>query len=219
MKGQHIGGTRSQRGKDEQAMGSFPVYVVEDDELSRTLIARQLGNLGRECRMFEHATAFLADAQELDPGIVVLDLRLPGMSGLDLLDQMGDAAGPFAVVVYSASSEVSDAIGAFRRGVIDFLRKPSTPEELARMLEAGDAYLQSRKEEIERRSLADSIKLTAREKEVLVALAAGKQSKAIAYELDISIRTVEMHRANVVGKLNARGTTHALARAKELGLI
>jgi two-component system response regulator FixJ len=200
-------------------MGSFPVYVVEDDELARTLIARQLGNLGRECTMFEHATAFLAEAQGLDPGIVVLDLRLPGMSGLDLLDEMGGAAGPFAVIVYSASSEVSDAIGAFRRGVIDFLRKPSAPDELARVLEAGDAFLETQQEEIRRRSLAESIKLTGREKEVLVALAAGKQSKAIAFELDISIRTVEMHRANVVAKLQARGTTHALARAKELGLI
>src|SRR5690606_18162945 len=124
-------------------------------------------------------------------------------------------AGPFAVVVHSASSEVSDAIGAFRRGVIDFLRKPSAPDELARVLQAGDAYLEERQEEIRRRSLAESIKLTAREKEVLDALAAGKQSKTIAYELDISIRTVEMHRANVVAKLQARGTTHALAKAKE----
>jgi two-component system response regulator FixJ len=200
-------------------MGSFPVYVVEDDELARKLIARQLENLGRECSMFEHATAFLGQAAELDPGIVVLDLRLPGMSGLDLLDQMAGDAAQFAVIVYSASSEVSDAIGAFRRGVIDFLRKPSTPEELGRVLGAGDAYLKERKEELRRRSLAESIKLTAREKEVLDALAAGKQSKTIAFELDISIRTVEMHRANVVSKLQARGTTHALAKAKELGLI
>lgn len=200
-------------------MGSFPVYVVEDDQLARTLIARQLGNLGRECRMFEHATAFLGEAPALDPGVVMLDLRLPGMSGLDLLDQLGGEAALFGVIVYSASSEVSDAIGAFRRGVIDFLRKPSTPEELARVLEAGDAYLAARQEEIRRRSLAESIRLTGREKEVLIALAAGKQSKAIAYELDISIRTVEMHRANVVTKLGARSTTHALAKAKELGLI
>ncbi len=200
-------------------MGSFPVYVVEDDELARALIARQLENLGRECRMFEHATAFLGEAPELDPGIVVLDLRLPGMSGLELLDQMEGEAAQFAVIVYSASKEVNDAIGAFRRGVIDFLRKPSTPDELSRVLDAGDAYLAAHKEELRRRSLADSIKLTGREKEVLVALAAGKQSKAIAFDLDISIRTVEMHRANVVAKLQARGTTHALAKAKELGLI
>lgn len=200
-------------------MASFPVYVVEDDELARTLIARQLGNLGREFRMFEHATAFLGQAHSLEPGTVLLDLRLPGMSGLDLLDQMAGDDSLFGVVVYSASREVSDAVGAFRRGVIDFLSKPSTPEELVRVLAEGDAYLESRIEEIERRSLAQSINLTKREKEVLVALAAGKQSKAIAFDLDISIRTVEMHRANVVAKLKARGTSHALAKAKELGLI
>jgi two-component system response regulator FixJ len=200
-------------------MASFPVYVVEDDELARTLIARQLGNLAREFRMFEHATAFLSQAQTLEPGVVILDLRLPGMSGLDLLDQMAGDDFLFAVAVYSASREVSDAVGAFRRGVIDFLSKPSTPDELARVLAQGDAYLASRLEEIERQSLAESINLTKRDKEVLVALAAGKQSKAIAFDLDISIRTVEMHRANVVAKLKARGTTHALAKAKELGLI
>jgi two-component system response regulator FixJ len=203
-------------------MASFPVYVVEDDELARALLARQLGNLGREARAFEHATAFLSEAGSLEPGIIILDLRLPGMSGLDLLDQleqMNGEAGLFAVVVYSASSEVSDAIGAFRRGVIDFLRKPSTPEELAKVLADGDAYLESGLEVVRRQSLAESIRLTQREIQVLNALAAGKQSKAIAFDLDISIRTVEMHRANVVAKLKARGTTHALAKAKELGLI
>jgi len=199
-------------------MATFPVYGVEDDELARTLLARQLGNLGREFRMFEHATAFLGEVPSLEPGIVILDLRLPGMSGLELLDQLEEDA-LFAVVVYSASSEVSDAIGAFRRGVIDFLRKPSTPEELAKVLADGDAYVESRLEAIRRQSMAESIHLTKREMEVLLALAAGKQSKAIAFDLDISIRTVEMHRANVVAKLKARGTAHALAKAKELGLI
>ncbi|HEX9853441.1 MAG TPA: response regulator [Woeseiaceae bacterium] len=203
-------------------MAPFPVYVVEDDELARTLLARQLDNLEREARSFEHATAFLSQLDSLDPGVVILDLRLPGMSGLDLLDQLEQMEGDkalFVVLVYSASNEVSDAIGAFRRGVIDFLRKPSTPEELARVLAEADAYLEERLEELQRQSMAESINLTKREKEVLRALASGKQSKVIAFDLDISIRTVEMHRANVVAKLGAQGTTHALAKAKELGLI
>jgi two-component system, LuxR family, response regulator FixJ len=205
-----------------KVMVSFPAYVVEDEELSRTLLARQLSNLGRDFVMFEHATAFFRRINSLEPGIIVLDLRLPGMSGLDLLDQLDQMeamSARFGVVVHSASNEVTDAISAFRHGVIDFLRKPSASDELARVLAEGDAYLDAQIEAAHRQSVAKSIKLTAREREILLALAAGKQSKVIAFDLDISVRTVEMHRSSVINKLSARSASHALAKAKELGLI
>lgn len=197
----------------------YPVYIVEDDELASEALRLQLEATGRSCRAFATSTAFLEAMHSLEPGVILLDLRLPGVHGLDLLDAIDEDIGPFAVVIVSASRQVNDAIGAFRRGVVDYLRKPWTPSELADVLLEADEEVGKQLKARQRREQAEDIHLTDRELEVLRAMAEGRQSKIIAYELGLSIRTVDMHRSNIMAKLNARGASHALAIAKELGLI
>ena len=97
-------------------MFAFPIYVIEDDELARRLLEERLMELGRDVQTFEHATAFIRNLGNLYPGVIILDLNMPGMSGLNLLDQVGEDAPPFVVIIHSASRDVNDAIGAFRRG-------------------------------------------------------------------------------------------------------
>lgn len=197
----------------------LPVYAVEDSAFAWRMLRHQLEFLGREYRHFDTCTAFIEAQSTLPPGIIVLDIHLPGMSGLELLEQLSPEAGPFAVIAFSGSSEVNDAIGAFRRGAIDFLRKPSPMDEMERSLKKAGKVVEAELEERRRQDKAASVRLSRREKEVLQALAQGRQSKVIAHDLGISIRTVEMHRSNIIAKLDARNASHALTIAQDLGLI
>lgn len=200
-------------------MSTYPVYAVEDSPQAWQLLRQQLGRLGREFRIFENSAAFLGEVDTLTPGIVMLDINLPDMSGLEMLDEVPDEAGPFTVIVCSGSSEVNHAIGAFRRGAIDFLRKPCPLEKLQQSLEEADEALDAQVEARSRTQKAASINLSRRELEVLQAMAKGHQSKVIAFDLDISVRTVEMHRSNIISKLQAQNASHALTIAQNLGLI
>lgn len=200
-------------------MNSIPVYVVEDNEMSRLLLKEHLDRMGRSHQTFEHATAFLRAAPTLKPGIILLDLYLPGMNGLSMLDQLDKEFGPFAVLILSASTNVDDAIGAFHRGVADFLRKPYNAEDLREAIKETELHLAELLDSRQTREKAAKVQLTTREQQVLEAIAAGQQTKMIAFDLGISIRTVDAYRASLIAKLDARGASHALAVAKQLGLI
>lgn len=200
-------------------MNSIPVYVVEDNEMSRLLLKEHLDRMGRSHQTFEHATAFLRAAPTLKPGIILLDLYLPGMNGLSMLDQLDKELGPFAVLILSASTNVDDAIGAFHRGVADFLRKPYNAEDLREAIKETELHLAELLDRRQTREKAAKVQLTTREQQVLEAIAAGQQTKMIAFDLGISIRTVDAYRASLIAKLDARGASHALAVAKQLGLI
>ena len=200
-------------------MSTYPVYAVEDSPQAWQLLKQQLGKLGREFRIFENSAGFLSEVDTLAPGIVMLDINLPDMGGLEMLDEVPEEAGPFAVIVSSGSSEVNDAIGAFRRGAIDFLRKPCPIDKLQHSLEEADEAVEAQVEARKRLDKAASIHLSRRELEVLQAMAKGHQSKVIAFDLDISVRTVEMHRSNIISKLKAQNASHALTIAQNLGLI
>ena len=119
----------------------------------------------------------------------------------------------------SGSTRVDDAITSFRRGAIHFLRKPFGCEELVATLREAWSIGADRKAAYERRALAQQIRLTPREREVLEGMAEGAQSKVIAWRLGLSIRTVDMHRANILAKLSARNASQAVAIARELDLL
>lgn len=200
-------------------MSEDPVFIVEDRALARRTLERQLAHMGRTCRLFPNAADFFSSLGDLAPGIVLLDIHMPGKSGLDLLDDMGPDHGPFAVVVLSGSNAVDDAIGAFRRGAVHFLRKPYRLADLANAIAEAGEVLQHKLRERDRAKQALGVRLSSREMEVLGGMARGLQSKAIAHELDISIRTVELHRSKLIAKLHARSGSHALSIAKDLGLL
>ena len=200
-------------------MPLYPIFIVEDNSATRGLLEKQLSRHGHESHQFATSTDFLGKAESLPPGLVILDIHLPGIGGLELLDRLSPDSGPFAVVVISGSADVDDAIGAFRRGAVHFVRKPYRQAVLLdAVVEAGEMLDQT----ISRNLIKDraaQIHLSAREREVLEYLVKGQQSKGIAFELGISIRTVEMHRSKVLSKLGARSTSHAVAIAKGLALV
>lgn len=183
------------------------------------MISRVLTGAGIRNQTFECPTSFLKALDDLEFGCVLLDIGLPGLSGLDLLDEIARRRPPFPVVMASGSVEMDDAITAFRRGAIHFLRKPFKQDEMLRVLREAAAVGAARAEAYQRERLAQQIRLTSRERQVLAAMSDGQQSKAIAWSLGLSVRTVDMHRSNILAKLSARNASQAVAIARTLNLL
>jgi two-component system response regulator TtrR len=180
-------------------------YVVDDDESIRSLWQWLLGSNGIAVQTFATAAAFIDAYRRGDAGCLVLDVRLPGMSGPELQEHLQREAIEIPIVFVSAHGDVPTAVNAIKRGAVDFIQKPFDYREalaiVRRALER-DAQVRERRAkqiELEGRFAA----LTAREREVLHRIIEGKSNKLIAEELDISVRTVEFHRANVMGKTGA----------------
>ncbi|SKA12111.1 response regulator FixJ [Consotaella salsifontis] len=181
------------------------VYVIDDDQGVRHSLSFLLETADFDVRTFDSASAFVADLDALEPGCVITDIRMPGMSGLDLLHHLGNLPVPLPVIVITGHGDVPLAVEAMKSGAIDFLEKPFNDEQLLRAvrtaLERSDA---ERQREEERREVEERMgQLTSREAQVLQGLVAGHANKRIAFDLDISPRTVEIYRANVMTKMNA----------------
>jgi two-component system response regulator FixJ len=194
------------------------VYLVDDDPLVRRMVPRMLNGEEIECEVFATAAEFLERLDALPFGCVLLDICMPDDDGLDVLSQVL-ARRPFPVVMASGSTEVDDAITSFRRGAVHFLRKPFDRRTLLATLAEAEAVGMARQSEAERREQASRIRLTQREREVLEGTAEGRPSKTIAWQLGVSVRTVEMHRSHILAKLKAANATHAVAIARTLELL
>jgi FixJ family two-component response regulator len=187
---------------------SVPViHVVDDDESMRTAVARVLRARGYEVRTHISAGDFLLSKPEPAPGCVVLDLQMPGPSGLDL-----QQAVSLPIVFLTGHGDVASSVRAMKAGAVDFLTKPVEPELLLKAVEAALARDRSA------RALRDAehrhATLTPRERAVFEQVVAGKPNKHIARELGITERTVKMHRAQVMAKMQA-GSVAELVRAAE----
>lgn len=194
-------------------------YIIDDDPALRHALSRTLAQAGWPVQAFETADAFLAAIDTLPAGCLLLDLQMPGLSGLDALQAVRERRPSWPALVISGTADVDHAIGAFRGGALHLLRKPFRRSDLlVSMAEA--------RKEAERRLRAEDLQLAAscvhlsrRELEVLAAVARGLQSKQIAWELGISTRTVHLHRGNAMSKLGVRNSSQAVAKARSLGLI
>ncbi len=195
------------------------VHVVDDDPASRRLLERLIARGGHEARCFAKAADMIAEIDTLPYGCVLLDINMPDANGLDLLGDLLARDPPWPVVMVSGSTDVQDAIVAFRKGAIHFLRKPFHAADLLKALAEVEQIVAARLAEHSRRLIARCITLTNREHQVLDAMAHGEQSKVIAWKLGLSIRTVDMHRSNILAKMSARNASQAVAIARELGLI
>lgn len=181
------------------------IFVVDDDEAMRHSLAFLLKSLGRPVECFPSAEAFLAARRPERPGCLVLDVRMPGMSGLELQTMLNHAGSTLGVVFISGHGDIPMVVRAMRGGAIDFLEKPFNDQVLLdhvteALRRSADACGQAHAAAKVREHLA---LLTQREREVMERVVQGKPNKVIAFELDISIKTVEVHRAHVMEKMAA----------------
>jgi FixJ family two-component response regulator len=176
-----------------------------------------LSTVGQPCQSFASAGEFLDQYDPANRGCLVLDIRMPRMSGLELQSELNARGSDLPVIFITGHGDIPMAVEAMRRGALDFIRKPFREQDLLdRINEALDAELIRRKKAMEASELVERINsLTDREKAVFEAVADGKMNKVIGFDLGISERTVEVHRANVMKKLNVR-TLAELIRIKIL---
>jgi two-component system, LuxR family, response regulator FixJ len=179
------------------------VFVVDDDRAMRESLSWLLDSVGLRVKSYATAADFLADHDPAQPGCLVLDVRMPGMSGLDLQAELARRGVELPTIVITGHAEVSMAVRAVKAGAIDFIEKPFSDQLLLdRVRQALEIDLEARevrrRREDARRRLAT---LTAREREVLNLVVAGKANKEIASALGVSPKTVEVHRAHVMSKM------------------
>lgn len=182
------------------------VHVVDDDPAVRDSLAFLLDTAGFVSRLYESALALLEEADGLAPGCIITDVRMPEMNGLEMVRRLSDLGVRHPVIVMTGHADVPLAIEAVRAGVKDFIEKPFDDEALLASvrsaLSQGLEAAQQDEQAQDIRARLDS--LSTREQQVLDGLVAGQANKVIAYDLGISPRTVEVYRANVMTKMEAR---------------
>ncbi len=195
------------------------IYVVDDDPAVRDSVAFLVSSLGYAHDTCTSAQEFLARLDDDRPACVVLDVRLPGMSGLELQGELIRRGSPVGIIFVSGHGDIPKAVRAIRLGALDFLEKPFDDQLLLDRI--GEALKASGRALTERRRKGDLERrlgrLTERERQVLALVVAGKTSKAIAQDLDISVKTVENHRHNLMTKAGATSIAQLIAWASEPG--
>lgn len=186
------------------------VYIVDDDPDVRESFTILMETVGQPFKEYDSAQAFLSDYHEDMRGCLVLDIRMPRMSGLDLQNKLNDEGSLLPIIFITGHGDITLAVEAMRRGAIDFIRKPFHDQNLLdRINEALDIEDGKRKLLMDKRQLQDRFNsLSDRELEVLELVAQGKMSKVVADDLGISERTVEAHRSHIMHKLGI----HTLAQ-------
>lgn len=192
------------------------VYIVDDDEGIRDGLSLLLESVGQPCQTYSSAVDFLLEYDSNQSGCLVLDIRMPRMNGLELQEKLNELGPPILPIIFiTGHGDIPMAVEAMRCGALDFIRKPFREQELLdRINEALDADTQKRESLECSKQLLDRLALLSeREREIFERVAEGSMNKAIAIDLGISERTVEVHRAQVMKKLEIR-TLAQLVRAK-----
>jgi two-component system, LuxR family, response regulator FixJ len=181
------------------------VYIIDDDQALRESLAFLLRAAQLEVRSFESAKTFLDALPDASIGCVITDIRMPHMSGIDLLRRLKELKVGVPVIVITGHGDVPLAVEAMKIGAADFLEKPFNDDQLLASVRAALQYQQDQtKRGAERAEIENRIsKLSAREKDVLAGLIQGRANKQIAFDLGISPRTVEIYRANLMNKMQA----------------
>jgi len=181
------------------------VHVIDDDEAVRDSLAFLLKTARIDVRTYDGATAFLAAVPQLGGGCIVTDVRMPEISGVDLLRRLRELKVAIPVIVITGHGDVQLAVEAMKIGAADFIEKPFDDDVLlAAVKSALDRSGKNAQQDMERARLLEKLaSLSTREREVLEGLVAGKPNKIIAFDLGISPRTVEIYRANVMTKTGA----------------
>jgi two-component system response regulator FixJ len=191
------------------------VYVIDDDEAMRESLSFLLQAQDFSVQAYDSAVSFLRVAPALAPGCIITDLRMPEMTGLQLARVLREGGMALPVIVITGHGDVPLAVEAMKAGVIDFLEKPFSDDLIFATLNAAFQRLDHQSEaESERAAILARLgELTARERDVMTGLVAGRANKVIADDLGISPRTVEIYRANVMTKMQARSLSELVRMA------
>lgn len=193
-------------------------YLVDDDAAIRDALAWLLRSRGIDSRTWASAEAFLADYDPKMSGCLILDLRMVGMTGIELYDRLLAMGCAMPVIFLTGHGDVPLAVKTLKRGAFDFIEKPFNDNELAdRVIEALQFEQSRLTRHGERQRIEERLAtLTEREREVMAAILAGKLNKVIADELQIAMRTVEVHRARIFDKMGVRSAVELAQRLSSL---
>jgi FixJ family two-component response regulator len=211
-----IAGARERGGLMDEPI----VYVVDDDESVCRALARLFRTVGLSAETFPSAKAFLEHPPGDGPACLILDVRLPGPSGLDLQDVLGQARPDLPIVFITGHGDVPSTVRAMKGGAVDFLQKPFNDQELLDCVQR--ALARSRQQRVERAERdavqTDLDTLTPREREVLLQVVTGKLNKQIASDLGIAEKTIKVHRGRVMQKMRANSVADLVRMVEKLGL-
>ena len=199
---------------------NYPVYLVDDDEAVRRSAGFMLKTSGYQVETFVSGNDLLKNLRGLDPGCILLDIRMPGLDGLEVQQELHKQGVDFPVVIMTGHGDIDMAVKAMKAGAVDFVEKPfhksamldAVTEGMERLRDSGRHF--SRQQEAQTRLNG----LTKREREVLDGLVEGCPNKTIGYDLGISPRTVEIHRANLMHKMEVHNLSDLLRIAFAAGL-
>ena len=199
------------------------VYVIDDDPAMRESLDFLLGVAGFNVRLFDSAQTFLQELPNMESGCVVTDVRMPGVDGIELLRQLHSPSSvrKLPVIIMTGHGDVPLAVEAMKLGALDFLEKPFEDERLVRMIETALSQTESG---LQDEAAIDEItsrvaSLTPRERQVMQGLVAGQSNKVIARDYEISPRTVEVYRANVMTKMQAGNLSELVRFAIRAGIL
>lgn len=196
------------------------IHLIDDEDALRRSVGFLLRTAGHPVTTWDSGIAFLKEARHAEPGCVLLDVRMPDMDGLEVQRIMAERGIAMPIIILTGHADVTMAITAMKAGAIDFLEKPFEKAALITAIDNafhrldGHDHAREKAEEAQLRIAA----LTPREQEVLAGLASGLPNKSIAFDLDISPRTVEVHRAKLMTKLGVGSLSDALRLAFAAGI-
>jgi two-component system, LuxR family, response regulator FixJ len=194
------------------------VFIVDDDEAVRNSLRLLVKSVGLSATALVSAQEFLASYDPLQPGCLVLDVRMPGMSGLELQQQLNLRGAVIPVIFITGHGDVPMAVAAMQQGAFDFLQKPFRDQDLMDRIQRALEKDRANRAELGERSLIREHHetLTPREREVLALVTSGKPNKVMAADLGLSQRTIEIHRARVMEKMGASSLAHLVRMVLDL---
>lgn len=197
------------------------IYVIDDDEAMRDSLNFLLDSSGYSVTLFDDAQRFLEALPGLAFGCIVSDVRMPGIDGIELLKRMKAQHSPFPILIMTGHGDVPLAVEAMKLGAVDFLEKPFEDDRLIAMIETAirQAEPAAKSEAIAQDLAARVASLSPRERQVMEGLVAGLSNKLIAREYDISPRTIEVYRANVMTKMEASSLSELVRLAMRAGML
>jgi len=198
--------------------GDRHVYIVDDDDAVRDSLMTLLEACDYRVRSFGTAPDFLETAETIPLGCLIVDIRMPEMDGLELQQRLNERSLKFPMIVITGHGDVPLAVRAMKAGALDFIEKPFATQKILDSVEAALAQLGGKRDPGAEAAAAKLDLLSQREREVLEGLLAGLPNKSIAYDLAISPRTVEVHRARVMDKMGARSLSELIRLALAAGL-